>query len=33
MSITPAPTIIGPTDGDAVTPRAIGVRFMNPGVE
>ena len=33
MPTTTAPTIIGPTDGEAVTLQTIGVRFMIPGVD
>ena len=33
MPTTTAPTIIGPTDGEAVTLQTIGVRFMIPGAD
>ena len=33
MSITTAPTIIGPTDGESVTLQTVGVRFMIPGAD
>ena len=33
MPTTPAPTIVGPTDGEAVSIQTIGVRFMIPGAD
>ncbi len=33
MSTTAAPTIVGPTDGEAVAIQTIGVRFMIPGAD
>ena len=33
MPITSSPTIVGPTDGEAVTLMTIGVRFMSPGAD
>jgi len=33
MSMTAAPTIIGPTEGESVAIQTIGVRFMIPGVD
>ena len=33
MPVTAAPTIVGPTDGEAVTLQTIGVRFMIPGAD
>ena len=33
MPTTTAPTIVGPTDGEAVSIQTIGVRFMIPGAD